>query len=182
MELEKGFEAVCVTHPATYVNKILIGGEDGTFQLWNFRKRKRIYTFSGWSSGITCLESTPALDVVAIGLKNGFPFKIRFILLRNRNVVLHNLKLDVVIHIFQNIQSSCLCCCTSLSFTTGSTLPLLASGWTNGEIIVYDLREKEVFCIQRQAHASKVVKLQDFISLERYLALFRLLYIFSLRQ
>lgn len=32
-----GFTATHLLHPATYLNKVLIGGSDGSLQLWNIR-------------------------------------------------------------------------------------------------------------------------------------------------
>lgn len=32
-----GFEVTAMLHPSTYLNKILLGGRDGTMQLWNIR-------------------------------------------------------------------------------------------------------------------------------------------------
>ena len=69
--LGEGFEATCMVHPSTYVNKILIGGEDGSLQLWNFQRQKKLYTFDGWKSKVLSMEAAPALDVVAVGLMDG---------------------------------------------------------------------------------------------------------------
>jgi U3 small nucleolar RNA-associated protein 21 len=41
-------EPTCCVHPDTYVNKVLLGGADGSLQLWNFATQERIYTFKGW--------------------------------------------------------------------------------------------------------------------------------------
>jgi U3 small nucleolar RNA-associated protein 21 len=37
-----------MVHPDTYVNKVLIGGEDGLMQLWNFVTGSLLYCFNGW--------------------------------------------------------------------------------------------------------------------------------------
>ena len=77
-DLEKGFNATCMAHPAAYMNKILIGSDSGTLQLWNFQKKELLYTFRGWSSGVIHIEPAPALDVVAVGLSNGYSLKTNF--------------------------------------------------------------------------------------------------------
>jgi U3 small nucleolar RNA-associated protein 21 len=65
------FQITAIVHPSTYINKILLGSEQGTLQLWNINTSKLIYSFKGWNVGISCLEQAPALDVIAIGLYNG---------------------------------------------------------------------------------------------------------------
>jgi hypothetical protein len=39
IQFEPGFTATHLLHPATYVNKVLVGGSDGSLQLWNIRTR-----------------------------------------------------------------------------------------------------------------------------------------------
>jgi U3 small nucleolar RNA-associated protein 21 len=39
IHFEPGFIAVRLFHPATYLNKVLVGGNDGSLQLWNIRTR-----------------------------------------------------------------------------------------------------------------------------------------------
>lgn len=37
IEFENGFTATHLLHPATYLNKILVAGNEGSMQLWNIR-------------------------------------------------------------------------------------------------------------------------------------------------
>jgi hypothetical protein len=37
IQFEPGFTATHLLHPATYLNKVLVGGSDGSLQLWNIR-------------------------------------------------------------------------------------------------------------------------------------------------
>jgi hypothetical protein len=39
IQFESGFAATHLLHPATYLNKVLVGGSDGSLQLWNIRTR-----------------------------------------------------------------------------------------------------------------------------------------------
>jgi hypothetical protein len=39
IQFEPGFIATHLLHPATYLNKVLVGGSDGSLQLWNIRTR-----------------------------------------------------------------------------------------------------------------------------------------------
>ena len=54
-------------HPATYLNKVVLGSRQGRLQLWNVRSRALVYEFAGWGSGVTCIEQSTAVDVVAVG-------------------------------------------------------------------------------------------------------------------
>ena len=42
----QGAKITCIMHPATYVNKIVVGYADGTLELWNIQKQAIIYTFA----------------------------------------------------------------------------------------------------------------------------------------
>lgn len=100
---KKTFHITCLAHPATYVNKILIGSEQGTAELWNINTVRKIYEFSGWSSPIVSMEQAPALDIFAFGLRNG-------------TVVLHNLKTDETLIKFQQDWGAV----TTIGFRTGA--------------------------------------------------------------
>jgi WD40 repeat protein len=64
------FEPTCMAHPPTYLNKVLIGGADGTMQLRNINSDTLLYTFN-LHSRVCCIEPSPALDVVGVGLADG---------------------------------------------------------------------------------------------------------------
>jgi len=68
------FISLSKTHPATYLNKMLFGSQEGKLQLWNLKTKKLIFTFKGWGSPVTCVEQSPAVDVVAVGLVSPFHF------------------------------------------------------------------------------------------------------------
>ena len=84
------FHTTCLIHPDTYLNKILVGSEDGRMRLWNVRAEKLVYEFEGWGSPVVCIKQSPALDVVAVGLGDG-------------RVVVHNLKYDKSVMCFQQV-------------------------------------------------------------------------------
>lgn len=84
IDLPDDFSLTTIIHPPTYMNKIVIGSESGQLAVWNINTCKVKYTsrvFEG--SGVTALESSPAIDIIAVGLANG-------------NVSLHNIKTDKV--------------------------------------------------------------------------------------
>lgn len=71
INLGSNFHPTCLSHPNTYLNKILVGSSSGKLQLWNIRTGSLIMNFKGYSSGITTIEQTPSVDVMAIGLADG---------------------------------------------------------------------------------------------------------------
>lgn len=78
---EEHFVASQLVHPATYLNKVIVGGADGSLQLWNIRTASLIHTFSALDvrggstssiqAGVVCLEQSPAMDVLAVAYADG---------------------------------------------------------------------------------------------------------------
>lgn len=126
IDFPPNFIPTVMAHPPTYLNKILIASADGRLALWNFASQKCIYTFS-FPAAISCLEASPAMDVVAVGLANG-------------QILLHHLKFDKTLMSF--------CCKNSgrisaLSFRTDAQ-PFLISGTRGGDIHVWNLSSQEL--------------------------------------
>jgi hypothetical protein len=48
IELGPDFQPTCMLHPDTYLNKVLLGGADGSMQLWNVASCQLVHTFGGW--------------------------------------------------------------------------------------------------------------------------------------
>lgn len=117
------FRPTIVMHPNTYLNKVLVGSEEGSLALYNLRTQvtqlflfclfssdftnityhqKLVYSFAGWGSRVTCITQSPAVDVVAIGLADG-------------RIIVHNLKVDKTLMTFLQAEGGI----TSLSFRTG---------------------------------------------------------------
>lgn len=127
-------------HPNTYINKILIGSEQGKLQLWNVRQGKLIHAFSGFNSKITVLEQAPAIDVVAVGLANG-------------QIALLNLKVDQILMDFKQEWGIV----TSISFRTDGP-PIMATSSSNGQVAFWDLEEKKIVTTLH-AHSDSVCTL-----------------------
>ncbi|KAG6954024.1 hypothetical protein JG688_00012543 [Phytophthora aleatoria] len=147
MSFPVGFTPTVMLHPDTYLNKILVGSEQGALQLWNVRKMKCIYEFKGWGSAVTALEQSPAVDVVSIGLADG-------------RLMVHHLQLDERVLDFKQDQQSGI---TALSFRTdagASTTPLVVSGSRSGDIAVWNLQTKRLESVIAGAHDGAVVSLQ----------------------
>lgn len=138
----KTFRITTIVHPATYLNKILLGSFQGTLQLWNVKSAKLVYNFKGWGSPISVLAQAPAIDVVAIGLEDG-------------RIIIHNLKYDEVVMRFSQEWGTV----TSLSFRTDGH-PILASGSKQGHIALWNLEEKKLQSQLRDAHQGCIVGMQ----------------------
>jgi len=135
-------------HPPTYVNKILVGTEEGVVQLWNIRTRKLIYSFPSFGASVTCMEASTALDVAAIGLADG-------------KVVVHNLKYDKTLMRFQHNEGGAV---TALSFrsdtaTNRSVTPTVVSGSEAGEVAIWNLQEQRLQVLMPNFHQGAVSSL-----------------------
>ena len=157
--LQSDAQISCLMHPATYINKVVIGLTNGHLELWNVRKKTVIHSFTchldhfrktasrpivdlfGNQRGseqlescgssdeafpeVSCIEQSPATDVVAIGFSSG-------------DILLVNLKLDVVLFGFKQTGGKV----TSCSFRTdvnAQTRPYMASGSSDGRIHIWNL-------------------------------------------
>lgn len=131
------FEITAICHPLTYLNKVLIGSRQGSLQLWNIKEAKLVYTFQKFESKISILESGPAIDIVAVGLVDG-------------TVAILNLKFDKIVMQFKQDWGPV----TSISFRTDGQ-PLMTTGSTNGQIVVWNLEERVVHS-QFTAHSGTI--------------------------
>eukprot|EP01095_Lingulamoeba_sp_RSL-Kostka_P015880 TRINITY_DN7485_c0_g2_i1.p1 TRINITY_DN7485_c0_g2~~TRINITY_DN7485_c0_g2_i1.p1 ORF type:complete len:348 (+),score=82.04 TRINITY_DN7485_c0_g2_i1:154-1197(+) len=138
IQFKEDFTPTVIMHPSTYLNKILIGSEEGQLQLWNIKSKKKIYEFEGWNSKVTTIQQSPALDVVGIGLQDG-------------RIIIHNLKFDETITTFTHINGGEITC---LAFRTDQKIPMIASASTKGEVIFWDLDKKELVSIMKNVHRS----------------------------
>ncbi|XP_057645043.1 WD repeat-containing protein 36 [Chionomys nivalis] len=135
------FQISTILHPSTYLNKVLLGSEQGSLQLWNVKSNKLLYTFSGWKVGVTALQQAPAVDVVAIGLMSG-------------QVVIHNIKFDETLMKFRQDWGPI----TSISFRTDGH-PVMAAGSPCGHIGLWDLEDKKLINQMRNAHSTAIAGL-----------------------
>jgi U3 small nucleolar RNA-associated protein 21 len=146
--LQHGGTIASIVHPSTYLNKFVVGFTNGALELWNFNSKKLLYTFKSHlehlnkrrsydgdsdaedaatpgSVSVTCLEQSPACDVIGVGFSSG-------------DIVLLNLKLDQVLFSFKQKGGSV----TSLSFRTDAgaeKCPFVASSSADGRIHIWNL-------------------------------------------
>lgn len=141
----EGFSVTCMLHPATYLNKVLLGGEGGRMQLWNLRTRRRVHEYAGLDSGgadVTCLAQAPVVDVAAVGLASGV-------------VALHNLRADVTLFHVTHAGGAA----TAAAFRTDGAAPVLATGGSAGSIAFWDLDRRELIGMLPDAHDAPVTSL-----------------------
>ena len=132
------FKISAVLHPSTYINKVLLGSEQGSLQLFNVRKHKTIYTFKGWNQKVTCLCQSPVIDVVAIGLANG-------------DICVHNLKSDTTLIKFNQEWGEVV----RLSFRTDGA-SLLVSTSNLGHMAIWDLENQRLHRQIRDVHRGPI--------------------------
>ena len=61
-----------MAHLDTYLNKVVVGSQEGKLQLWNFASGKMLYEFTGLGdAAVQCIAPSPALDVVGLGMSDG---------------------------------------------------------------------------------------------------------------
>ncbi|MEW5318032.1 MAG: hypothetical protein WDW38_009286 [Sanguina aurantia] len=149
------------------------GGAGGEMQLWNYQSGQRLHTFTGWGSAIRVLTASPALDVMGVGLADG-------------RVVLHHLKFDEEVACFRNAAGAGLAAgamlgggagkagstgggggvageaVTALSFKNGPGLSLMAAGGGCGVVTIWELGQKKLHTVLRDAHDGRLLGLHWF--------------------
>ncbi len=135
------FKVTAIIHPATYLNKVLLGSEQGSLQLWNLKSRAAIYKFKGWDSAVRCLaQRDGALHVVAVGLESG-------------QIVIHNIEFDECV--FRMSQSQDWGAVTGIAFRTDGPA-IMVSASRAGHLAIWDLKERKLASQCREAHADEV--------------------------
>ncbi|XP_075885127.1 WD repeat-containing protein 36 [Nelusetta ayraudi] len=132
------FDVSAMMHPSTYLNKVLLGSSQGALQLWNIKTSKLLFTFPGWSAGVTVLQQSPAVDVVGVGMATG-------------RIIIHNIRLDETLMSFTQDWGPI----STLAFRTDGP-PILASGSPQGHVAFWDLERRQVVTQQRHAHRTAV--------------------------
>ncbi|ODQ63712.1 Utp21-domain-containing protein [Nadsonia fulvescens var. elongata DSM 6958] len=121
-----------VVHPPTYLNKLVLV-TDSTVLLYNIRTGKNIYASSSFPSTLTCVDSAPVIDHIALGSADG-------------QVHLYNLRQGKTVWTLEAGERI-----NSLSFRTDG-LAHLACGLSTGDILFYDLNNRKRIHITRFAH------------------------------
>ncbi|KAG0564859.1 hypothetical protein M758_8G142100 [Ceratodon purpureus] len=146
-QFRESFTPTCIMHPDTYLNKVLIGSEEGPLQLWNTKTCSLVHEFKGWNSPVRCCTASPALDIVAVGCANG-------------KIYVHNLRYDETVVSFTHTGRGPV---TALSFRTDGQ-PFLAAGGTTGVISIWNLEKRKLQAVVEDAHISEISSLQFLAS------------------
>ncbi len=121
----------------TYLNKIFVGKQDGSLDIWNVSTGKLIYTIlprSASSGAVTALEPTPALSVLAIARTDG-------------SITIQDIHTDRAV-LYLNTKASNPSTISSISFRTdglgagddGSKAGIMATAGTGGgDVTFWDL-------------------------------------------
>ena len=140
------FNATCFAHPITYMNKVIVGFENGIIQLLNINSKKLIYTFKNciFSSSITCIESSPVADVVAVALEDG-------------SVWICDVRKDLKLFCLKH--SSHVTCMCFGNESQGSSH--FIAGLSSGQIALWDLEGRTLIDLFRGHIGGPVVSLQS---------------------
>ena len=146
-------DAYLFMHPLSYINKLLIAGEDDTLQIYNIDANELIYSFVNITkklkgARILTIEQSPLVDIVGMGLESG-------------ELLIVNLKHDKVVASFSQDSPA-----KSISFSTDLSIgkSLLASCTTDGNILFWDLNEKKIHSVIQRAHNSKPIDKVEFFN------------------
>ncbi|KAK9819682.1 hypothetical protein WJX72_001066 [[Myrmecia] bisecta] len=166
IQLAEDFQPTCLAHPDTYLNKVAVGGREGKMQLWNFVSGRMLFEFSLGEADVQCITSSPALDVVGVGLADG-------------RAVLYNIRYDEEVVTFANASgvgansdlyltgtfkrpAAETHACSCISFRTGAGIPLMAAGGSAGVVTVWNLEERRLHTIIKDAHDAPLTSLYFF--------------------
>lgn len=135
----------------TYLNKVFVGKQDGSLDIWNLSTGKLLYTIlppSASSGAVTALEPTPVLSILAIARADG-------------SIILHDIKIDKAVLSLNN-KVSRPSTISSISFRTdglgagedGSKAGIMATAGTgDGDVTFWDLNDGgRITGILRGAH------------------------------
>lgn len=116
-------------HPETYLNKILIGFNDGELVLFNTKSKKIVHKFMDFADKtLTSIVGAPDPDIACLGFLNG---NVIFFELKKAQK-LFDLKIDGAV--------------SSMSFRTDE-LAHFAVGSSRGDIQIFDLDSHKLECI-----------------------------------
>ncbi|KAK3815988.1 MAG: WD40-repeat-containing domain protein [Linnemannia gamsii] len=141
IDFDNSFTVTTLIHPSTYLNKVLIGSNQGTMQIWNIRTSTMVYAFKSFNSPITCFTQTPVVDVIAVGLLDG-------------SIVIHNIRTDATIMTLKQEGKV-----TAVTFRTDDQ-HVMASANMYGDIALWDLDRQKVLHVMKGAHDGSIPSVQ----------------------
>uniref|UniRef100_A0A0R3RVD1 Utp21 domain-containing protein n=1 Tax=Elaeophora elaphi TaxID=1147741 RepID=A0A0R3RVD1_9BILA len=138
IETSGQFDCSAIAHPATYLNKVLLGSIQGTLRIINVKTGKLIHEFGkSFESEITVLEQSPAIDIVAVGLKSG-------------QIILYNIKFDERLQMYMQDAPV-----TSIAFRTDGEETMTTAS-ENGSLAVWNLSKRSLLGHLPDAHRGSI--------------------------
>lgn len=137
MDLGNERKITYVYHPHGYINKILVAFDDGILRIYNINSRELVYEFPEFESPIVMIRQSPQIDTVAL-------------VDTDCRIILFNLKYGLVL--FNLLHSDPI---GSMSFCVHGP-PYLIVGLVNGDLIVWDLNDKQVLAKLSNAHNAPI--------------------------
>lgn len=135
-ELPGNATPTALLHPATYLNKVLVGLSNGDMALWNIRTGSLVHQFdaaairsahglanTASASSILSLAQAPALDIVALTTADNC-------------VLVHDIKTDTPVATFR-LESAL--SASPPTFRTDGRAHTMAVGSRSGDIFIFDL-------------------------------------------
>ncbi|KAK4527659.1 hypothetical protein GAYE_SCF42G5584 [Galdieria yellowstonensis] len=160
-----GFRVTCIEHPETYLNKMVLASEQGKLQVWNVVTCRMLHEFEGFGCAITCMRSTPALDIVALGTADGRA--ILFHLKRSETIMeFSHQKRGFSTPIGSNDSpsggGSDGCPVLDIAFRTDGYSEMAVS-YSDGSIVFFDLKQRQVKYKLNKVHVGGAWFLQYLI-------------------
>jgi len=156
----------CIASLPTFLNKIIVGRQDGSAEIWNVSSGKLVYTIlppSTTYGSVTAIEPTPALSLVAIAYESG-------------PLLIHDVRTDQIV---LQLSASSGVPVNSISFRTdgtgagedGQQSGVMATASTNsGDITLWDLNNGgRKSGVLRSAHDHSLAEMSGGVSKVEFL-------------
>ncbi|KAI9676659.1 MAG: hypothetical protein M1829_002976 [Trizodia sp. TS-e1964] len=153
----------CICNMPTFLNKIFVGRQDGSVEIWNVKTGKLIFTILSANlenGGVCALQPTPVLSLLAIAYENG-------------SLIIHNVETDKSIIQLNSSNSTRRFTIRLISFRSdglgaggdGKEPGVMATaGYDSGDITFWDLNNGgKVMGVLRGAHTAPTQVLDGVI-------------------
>ncbi|OLL22595.1 U3 small nucleolar RNA-associated protein 21 [Neolecta irregularis DAH-3] len=138
--LKSNSQITVLEHPSTYLNKIILGKSDGTFEIWNIKTGKLRYRSQLFGKAVTAICQSPVVDIMGIGLQDG-------------SIIVHQIKADQTLMRFKQEEYV-----TSISFRTDGH-NIMASSNSKGDISLWNLQTKKINHTFYNAHNGEICRI-----------------------
>ncbi|KNC71582.1 hypothetical protein SARC_15877, partial [Sphaeroforma arctica JP610] len=116
----------------------------GKLILYNLHSHKIVYEFKGWGCAVLCIQQSPAIDVVGVGLEDG-------------RVIIHNLRTDKSVCVFRQEWGPV----TSITFRDDEHPVVCASA--GSKVIMWNLEKRRQLGVMAMPHDGSTVTCAKFL-------------------